>query len=156
MIKVLFVCLGNICRSPLAEAVFNQKVKEKGLKNEISSDSAGTANYHVGHAPDHRSVEVAAKHSIPIQHEGRQYQLQDASEFDYILAMDDQNFRDIIHISGDKPEGLFKMRDFDTVNKGDNVPDPYYGGRDGFDHVFEMLDRSSDKLLDFIIEKHNL
>jgi protein-tyrosine phosphatase len=156
MIKVLFVCLGNICRSPLAEAVFNQKIKEKGLKNEISCDSAGTANYHVGHAPDHRSVEVAAKHSIPIQHKGRQYQLQDASDFDYILAMDNHNFRDIIHISGQRPEGLFKMRDFDPQGKGEDVPDPYYGGRDGFDLVFEMLDRASDDLLEFIINKHDL
>jgi protein-tyrosine phosphatase len=156
MIKVLFVCLGNICRSPLAEAVFDQKIKEKGLSNQITSDSAGTAGYHIGQNPDHRSIAVANKHSIPINHKGRQYTLEDATEFDYILAMDDNNYRDIIHISADKPERLFKMRDFDVQSKGADVPDPYYGGRDGFEHVYEMLDRSSDQLLNMIIEKHNL
>ena len=156
MIKVLFVCLGNICRSPLAEAIFNQKVKEKGFSSLISSDSAGTANYHVGSDPDHRSVEVAHKHGVPIHHKGRQYGMSDASEFDYILAMDQNNYRDIIHTSGDRPEGLYLMRDFDNKGKGENVPDPYYGGRDGFQHVYDILDRSMDGLLDFIVKEHNL
>lgn len=156
MINVLFVCLGNICRSPLAEAIFNQKVKEKGLADKIRCDSAGTANYHIGADPDRRSIETAIKHGIPIAHKGRQYQPGDAGIFDYILAMDENNFRDIVHISGKKPTGLFKMRAFDPKGKDENVPDPYYGGQDGFDLVYEMLDRSSDELLLHIAKKHDL
>lgn len=150
MKKILFVCLGNICRSPLAEAIFDAKVKSKGLEGTFSSDSAGTANYHIGSAPDPRSVEVAKKHGIPINHKGRQISMQDSKEFDYILAMDASNFRNIIHALGEKPEGLYLMRDFDPENKGADVPDPYYGGQNGFEDVYQMLDRSIDELIDFI------
>jgi len=156
MIKVLFVCLGNICRSPLAEAIFNQKVLERDLKGQIQSDSAGTANYHIGQDPDHRSIEAATNHGVPISHKGRQYHFNDAKEFDYILAMDKHNYRDIIHASASKPEGLYMMRDFDPNAKGDDVPDPYYGGKDGFENVYQILDRSIEHFLDFLIKEKGL
>lgn len=156
MIKVLFVCLGNICRSPLAEAIFKQRVIEKNLEDQIFTDSAGTANYHIGENPDHRSIAVAVEHGIPISHKGRQYKYQDALEFDYILAMDSNNFRDIIHLSAARPEGLFLMRDFDPEAKGADVPDPYYGGKDGFEQVYQMLDRSIEQLLEYIIQEQSL
>ncbi|VXD16592.1 low molecular weight protein-tyrosine-phosphatase [Marinoscillum sp. 108] len=156
MLNILFVCLGNICRSPLAEAIFNQKVKERGLNQSIKADSAGTASYHIGEDPDSRSIQVAVKHGVPIVHKGRQYHFKDAATFDYILAMDASNHRDIIHATSDRPEGLFLMRDFDPEGQGGDVPDPYYGGEDGFEKVFQILDRSIDAFLDFLVEKHHL
>lgn len=156
MIKIIFVCLGNICRSPLAEAIFNHKVKEKGLQSSIEADSAGTASYHVGEDPDERSIRVSIKHGIPISHKGRQLHHRDGENFDYILAMDASNYRNIIHALSEKPDGLFLMRDFDPSGKGEDVPDPYYGGVDGFEEVFQILDRSLDQFLNFVIQKHEL
>tara|TARA_B100001245_G_C22723819_1_gene351622 strand:+ start:191 stop:661 length:471 start_codon:yes stop_codon:yes gene_type:complete len=156
MIKIIFVCLGNICRSPLAEAIFQHKVNQKGLQDKISSDSAGTANYHVGDDPDTRSIAVAVKHDVPIQHKGQQFHHTHGEEFDYIMAMDQSNHRNIIHELGYKHEGLFLMRDFDPDGKGEEVPDPYYGGADGFENVYQMLDRSCDELLEYIVKEHNL
>jgi protein-tyrosine phosphatase len=156
MIKILFVCLGNICRSPLAEAIFNKKVNSAGLSNKIISDSAGTGNYHVGKNPDPRSIDVARKHKIPIHHKGRQITINDASAFDYLIAMDESNKRNIIHLMGQNPEGLLLMRDFDEVEKGGDVPDPYYGGQDGFENVYQILDHSLDNLLKFLIDKYKL
>lgn len=156
MIKIIFVCLGNICRSPLAEAIFLHKVTEKGLQNKISCDSAGTANYHIGEDPDSRSIEVAIKHGVPIQHKGKQFHHSDGDYFNYIMAMDQSNERNIIHELGYRHEGLYLMRDFDPEGKGEEVPDPYYGGKDGFEHVYQILNRSTERLLDFIIDKHNL
>ena len=156
MIKVLFVCLGNICRSPLAEAVFNDLVAKKKLSDKISSDSAGTAAYHIGEDPDERSVQVARKHNVPINHKGRQLIHQDLVEFDYIIAMDRQNLSGILVKGGVYKENVFLMRDFDELDRGGEVPDPYYGGIDGFDEVYDILLRSCDNWLDFIIKKHTL
>lgn len=153
MIKVLFVCLGNICRSPLAEAIFIKKVKDRHLDHLISADSAGTANYHIGENPDHRSIDVAQNHGVPISHKGKQYKYGHATEFDYILAMDAHNHRDIIHISANRPEGLFLMRHFDAQDRDGNVPDPYYGGMEDFEEVYQILDRSLDEFLDFVIKE---
>src|SRR5690554_2170206 len=95
MIKVLFICLGNICRSPLAEAVFNHKVREKKLDKSIQSDSCGTSNYHIGKSPDKRSILCAQNRGILIDHVGRQLRRADLEEFDYLLAMDQSNFDNI-------------------------------------------------------------
>lgn len=156
MIKILFVCLGNICRSPLAEAIFKQKVKERGLSEKIDAESAGTSNYHIGEDPDHRTIEVCVRNGIPIIHKGRQFRHPDGKVFDYIMAMDTSNQRNIIHELADKHQGLFLMRDFDEEGKGLDVPDPYYGGTDGFDEVYSILNRSLDAFLDYLIEKHSL
>lgn len=156
MIKIIFVCLGNICRSPLAEAICRQKIKALGWDEKVSCDSAGTANYHVGDDPDHRSVRVATDHGIPISHKGQQFTSSLAKEFDYWIAMDQSNLRNMIIVFGEKPENLLLMRDFDTQEKGADVPDPYYGGQDGFENVFQILDRSIDEFLNFLKEKHGL
>lgn len=156
MIKIIFVCLGNICRSPLAEAICNQKIKNLGLEKKLSCDSAGTANYHVGENPDPRSVRTALDHGIPINHKGQQFTCSLANQFDYWIAMDHANLRNMIIEFGEKPQNLILMRDFDSENPKTDVPDPYYGGADGFENVYQILDRSIDSFLDFLIEKHNL
>ncbi len=156
MIKIIFVCLGNICRSPLAEAICRQKIKDLGWEEKVSCDSAGTANYHIGDDPDNRSVRVATDHGIPISHKGQQFTRGLAKEFDYWIAMDQSNLRKMIIVFGEKPENLLLMRNFDTQENGTDVPDPYYGGQDGFENVFQILDRSIDEFLSSLKEKHGL
>lgn len=156
MINILFVCLGNICRSPLAEAIFKHKVMERGLSGKIHTDSAGTASYHIGEDPDERSIRIAVQYSIPISHKGRQFHYTDGKNFNYIMAMDASNHRDILHEIAERHEGLYLMRDFDPEGKGEDVPDPYYGGDEGFENIYRILDRSLEAFLDFIVEKHQL
>lgn len=147
--KVLFVCLGNICRSPLAEAIFKHKLKERGLVSQFEADSCGTSNYHIGGNPDPRTIANAKKNGVSIDHCGRQLSIADIEDFDYILAMDSSNFRNIHLVLKDekhKPK-IQMMRDYDPQGKGD-VPDPYYGGEKGFQEVFDILDRSLDRFLD--------
>ena len=152
MTKVLFVCLGNICRSPLAEAIFDHKCKEKGLKN-FSSDSAGTAAYHVGEQPDYRTIQVANEQGVYINHRARQFRQVDCDEFDHIFAMDTSNHQNIVNIAGFKPEQLKLLRKYNSGSFKDgnlNVPDPYYGGIDGFSLIFDILSNAIDNFLDQI------
>jgi protein-tyrosine phosphatase len=148
--KILFVCLGNICRSPLAEAVFKHKVKARGLDHLFEIDSCGTGNYHIGDPPDPRTIANAKKNGVVIEHLGRQLCDDDLAYFDVILAMDNKNLRSILSLRSAE-EYLHKvklMREFDPSEKGGEVPDPYYGGEKNFQDVFEMLDRTADALLD--------
>lgn len=154
MIKILFVCLGNICRSPLAEAVFTQKIKDRNLSDRIFCDSAGTANYHVGDSPDPRTIEVASKHGIPVAHFGQQFKKKHAAEFQYLIAMDRSNYENMVVELGSRSEKLLMMRDFDLEDKNQDVPDPYYGGANGFEEVYQILDRSTEELMNFLREKH--
>tara|TARA_B100000989_G_C19487974_1_gene448391 strand:- start:346 stop:813 length:468 start_codon:yes stop_codon:yes gene_type:complete len=155
MIKILFVCLGNICRSPLAEAIFNQKIAEKGLNHAFKADSAGTGHWHIGENPDPRTIAIARKNNVPIQHTGRQFSSDD-SAFDYILAMDGNNLTNILSLMETPHEGLFLMRYFDHEQKEADVPDPYYGGDDGFQKVYDILDRSCERFIEFLVDKHKL
>ena len=154
------MCLGNICRSPLAEAVFNRKIVEKGLDDKLVADSAGTSNYHIGADPDRRTFDVARKYGLALDHKGRQLNKQDFVEFDYILAMDAANYQDILYLYGDRgkesgPE-IIKMRKFENDGTEKDVPDPYYGGESGFDNVYQILDRTIDNFIDYLIDKHQL
>lgn len=159
MIKVLFVCLGNICRSPLAEAVFDDLLKKGGLEERISSDSAGTSDYHIGSPPDERTLDVVRQKGLSLDHLGRQFGYQDFKDFHYIIAMDESNLRNIKALeeeTGEKPYKLFLMREFDDSPGDMNVPDPYWGGDRGFLDVHEIVLRSCQNLLDYIKEEHKL
>lgn len=157
-INVLFVCLGNICRSPLAEALFKHKVNKRGWSKYFYADSCGTSNYHIGDPPDRRTMANARKNGIEINHRGRQLSRDDFNRFDYILAMDKENYADITALArglslNDK---LFLMRHFDPQASGTEVPDPYYGNEEGFQQVFDILDRSLEGFLDYLAVKHSL
>ncbi|EAR62131.1 low molecular weight protein-tyrosine-phosphatase [Neptuniibacter caesariensis] len=148
MIKVLFVCLGNICRSPTADGVFRQVVEQRGLTEQIKVDSAGTAAYHVGNPPDHRSTLAAKKRGYDLSLlRARQAVVEDFTEFDYVLAMDHEN---LLNLKAIKPSnftghlGLFL--DFAEASESE-VPDPYYGGDSGFEHVLDLVEAASEGLL---------
>jgi protein-tyrosine-phosphatase len=146
--KILFVCLGNICRSPLAEGVASKLIEERGL--DISVDSAGTSAYHAGEAPDRRSQEVLLSHGKDISHlSSRKVQLEDFYQFDVIFAMDESNFSDLKALKpSDSKAKICKMRDFDFIEKGSDVPDPYYGGKSGFEDAYQMIFRSLNNFLE--------
>jgi len=156
MKKVLFVCLGNICRSTMAEGVFKHLVKNAGLENEIFADSCGTANYHVGDNPDRRTMQTLEKYGITYQHKGRQVSQIDFETFDLILAMDNQNFADLQKLAKQNSNYLnkvFLMRDFDEGFEGSSVPDPYYGTMNDFEEVYAQVTRASQKILQNIVDK---
>lgn len=137
--KILMVCLGNICRSPLAQGILQSK-----LGPDFEVDSAGTGSWHVGQAPDHRSIEVAKKHGIDIAHyRARKFNPADFDDFDLIYAMDRTNFGDISAIA-EKDEHRNKIR---LILQDENVPDPYYGDEKDFEEVFQLLDKVTDKIV---------
>jgi protein-tyrosine phosphatase len=157
MIKVMFVCLGNICRSPLAEAVFAQRLKEQNLRDKFWVESCGTAAYHIGEKPDPRTIAVAIRHEIPIKHSAQQLNKEDFTAFDYLLVMDDSNAENARKIEPVNATSLmYKLRDFDTENEGSDVADPWFGEEDGFETCYQTVDRCVDEFLHFLVKKHNL
>lgn len=147
--RVLFVCLGNICRSPLAEGVFRDHVDRAGLADSFEVASAGTAGWHVGDRPDARMLETARRHGIELSSRGRQLRAEDLESHDLLLAMDRDNLHDILYLD---PEGRFAdkvrlFREFDPDPGDWQVPDPYYGGPEGFEQVFDIVDRTCRALL---------
>ncbi len=160
MVKVLFVCLGNICRSPLAEGIFLDLVEKNNLSDRIQVDSAGTGDWHAGDKPDPRSQQIAQKHGIELHSEARQLQVSDFEQFDYIIGMDRTNIRNIKSL-GDNiapyKAQIRMMREFEgTRGRVRDVEDPYYGGQDGFETAFQVLDTCNRNFLEFLKKEHNL
>jgi protein-tyrosine phosphatase len=154
MKKVLFVCLGNICRSPTAEGVFRTLLETKGVDDWIQADSAGTSNWHPGKAPDPRTIVAAKTRGYDLSMlRARQVNAQDFEHFDYILAMDNANLRELqqqcpSHFAGHL--GLFL--DFASSSKVSEVPDPYYGGTEGFDLVLDLIEDASEGLINHLLK----
>ena len=154
--KVLFVCLGNICRSPLAEAIFKTKISKRGFDHLVEADSCGTSNYHIGDKPDHRTIVNAKRNGVTIDHFGKQLSAQHMVEYDFILAMDQSNHRNILRLEevGKNASKVSLMRSFDPDRDIDEVPDPYYGDERDFQKVFEILDHSVDSFIRFLEKEH--
>ena len=147
--KICFVCLGNICRSPTAEGIFHHLVKERGLENYFEIDSAGTSAYHIGESANSKSQRTANSHGIKLSSRARQFQPDDLNYYDLILAMDRENLNNVKRMASDNHEAkIGLMRDFDPKPGDGQVPDPYYGGPQGFENVFQIVKRSCEHLLD--------
>lgn len=145
--KILMVCLGNICRSPLAEGILQSKVHP----DKVQVDSAGTAAYHIGNLPDTRSIDVARKYGIDLTYQrARQFSVDDFDAFDLIYAMDESNYQNILTLArNNDDESKVKMILNETnPNSNYSVPDPYYGGVDGFENVYSMLDEACEIIAD--------
>jgi protein-tyrosine phosphatase len=153
-VRLLFVCLGNICRSPTAEGVMRALVQEAGLQERIALDSAGTGGWHVGESPDARATDAAGRRGIVLEGAARQVRPRDFEEFDLILAMDANNLRDLRRLAPDDEarEKVRLLREWGRAGSqssdGDlDVPDPYYGGPGGFDRVLDLVQASCASLL---------
>ena len=156
--KLLFVCLGNICRSPSAENIMNHLIAESGLSEQIVCDSAGTSAYHIGSPPDRRMNSAAKRKGIELVGRARKFQALNFERFDLILAMDRSNYQDIIYCDGEgKYQDKIKMMcSFASNHEDSEVPDPYYGGEDGFSYVIDLLFDSCAGLLDYVVANGQL
>lgn len=158
MKKVLFVCLGNICRSPVAEGVFNHQIRNLKLTGALQSDSAGTAGYHIGEKPHTTSASVAASYGVTLNHRARQFSRTDFADFDIIVCMDRGNYTHILREAATPEEKakVFLMRQWESgpepcdVKNAEEVPDPYYGGVDGFHLVHQILETCNRNLISWL------
>ncbi|MBW3629625.1 MAG: low molecular weight phosphotyrosine protein phosphatase, partial [Gemmatimonadetes bacterium] len=153
--KILFVCLGNICRSPLAESVFRHLARERGVENRFEIDSAGTSGWHDGDPPDARSVATARARGVVLTGASRKLLGRDLHRFDYIIAMDGENRANIERLQAASGGGcrVHLLREWDPHPHRPDVPDPYYGGEDGFDEVHDIVERSCAALLDDLLAR---
>jgi protein-tyrosine phosphatase len=151
-VRVLFVCLGNICRSPLGAAILKDKIRRNGMDAWVEVDSCGTSNYHIGDGPDPRTLASASKHGVPMDHCARQLTPGDLQHFDFIFAMDKSNFQNILRLANGKKvtQKIKLMREFDPLSKGAEVPDPYHGTEKDFQEVYDILDRSTSKFVEYL------
>ena len=158
MVNVLFVCMGNICRSPTAQGVFETLVANRGLSNMIRIDSAGTLAYHVGEKPDTRATEAAFQRGIDLSTQrARRVVPGDFMIFDYVLAMDDSNYEDLAAIcSADELSKLRLFMEFAPDSDTREVPDPYYGGGTGFERVLDLIESAAEGLLAEIRQQHGV
>ncbi len=152
--KILFVCLGNICRSPAGEGIMKHIISEKGLDDKIEVDSAGTSGYHDGDLPDHRMRQHGARRDYVFDSHSRKFTVNDFDDFDIILAMDDSNYSNIMRLSPDleSQKKVHRMVDFSQKHNYDHIPDPYYMGADGFELVLDLLEDACGGLMKHIEE----
>ncbi|MGD1942159.1 MAG: low molecular weight protein-tyrosine-phosphatase [Leptolyngbyaceae cyanobacterium] len=153
--RLLFVCLGNICRSPSAENIMQHLLQARELTSSISCDSAGTSSYHIGSPPDRRMAQAAQLQGSTLKGQARQLEAVDLASFDWILAMDDANYRDILRLD---PQGHYqhkvrKICDFCRQHPDTEVPDPYYGGEAGFRYVIDLLMDACEGFLEFLLQE---
>lgn len=165
MLNILFVCLGNICRSPIAEATFRELVEERGLSGQIRCDSAGTHRYHLGDLPDPRTRRNAESHGLRLTHRCRCLSVEDFARFDYFVGMDEANLRNLRataqRATGTEPpaDRVFLLRKFDPLvppGPVPAVPDPYYEEDGVFEEVYQVVRRSGERFLNFLVQKHGL
>ena len=154
--KILFVCLGNICRSPAAEGIFKKKIKERDLGNLFVVDSAGTGGWHVGNLADRRMREAALSRGIELTSRSRKIDHNDLYEFDHILVMDKDNLNAVKSLIKDHNYPINSkiklILSYSKKSQLDEVPDPYYGGQNGFENVLDLLDDAIDELIDSLID----
>ena len=153
--KILFVCLGNICRSPAAEGIFKKKIKDRDLENLFVVDSAGTGSWHIGNLADRRMRQSSSLRGIELTSRSRQIEENDLYEFDLILVMDKDNLHAVKSLINDQynliNSKIKLILSYSKNSKLDEVPDPYYGGQDGFDKVLDLLDQAIDELIETLI-----
>tara|TARA_Y100000589_G_C27120521_1_gene616231 strand:- start:427 stop:900 length:474 start_codon:yes stop_codon:yes gene_type:complete len=154
-ISILFVCLGNICRSPAAEAIFLKKIEEKGIQDKFFVDSAGTGSWHVGKEADERMKLAARSRNIYIKSQARQIKKDDFYKFNYILTMDNSNYINVLKIKNIETNSdiskVIKIQEFASHFSEKEVPDPYFGGDDGFNYVLDILEDSVNGFLKSIL-----
>jgi len=152
VIRLLFVCMGNICRSPTGEGVMRGLLREQGLEDVVAVDSAGTGDWHLGDPPDPRATAAAAARGVALAGAARQVTAADFEDHDLILAADRRNLRDLLAVAPDDArDRIHLLREFDPASAGApdlDVPDPYYGGDDGFEHVLDLVEAACRGLLD--------
>jgi len=151
MRSILFVCLGNICRSPAAEGLFRRMVIDRGLEDQVRVDSAGTSGFHAGEAPDTRMRGAAAARGIRLVGHARQVRPQDFGDYDLIVAMDRINHQDLLRIAGEYGRSVRLLSEFLPEGWPADVPDPYYGGEEGFERVLEMIEAACEPMLDHLL-----
>ena len=155
MVRVLFVCMGNICRSPLAQGVFENVLRREGLENEVFVDSAGTGSWHVGHPPDERAQRSARSRGLDLSAQrARRVTSGDCRDFDYVMTMDEENYRAVSALCREGGAEVRPFLDYAADSLETEVPDPYYGGPNGFEHVLDLVEEASEGLLKEIKEKH--
>ncbi len=155
MVRVLFVCMGNICRSPLAQGVFEDVLRREELENEVFVDSAGTGSWHVGEPPDERAQRSARLRGLDLSSQrARRLRPEDCERFDYILFMDEENRRLVEPLCKGGTAEVQLFLDYATDLPQREIPDPYYGGRDGFELVMDLVEAASEGLLEDIRRRH--
>ncbi|MEM1032338.1 MAG: low molecular weight protein-tyrosine-phosphatase [Myxococcota bacterium] len=153
MTSVLFVCLGNICRSPTAEGVVRHRIEARQLDDRVEVDSAGTVSHHRGEPADARMREHASRRGYTLTSRARRVEASDFARFDMVVAMDAANHADLLELSGGDPDGkIVRFCDFVPGRAGEDVPDPYYGGPEGFEEVLDLIEAGADPLLDRALE----
>jgi protein-tyrosine phosphatase len=153
-VKILFVCLGNICRSPLADGILRRKLNE--LKIDVEVDSCGTIGNHVGEKPDSRMIATAKNRGTDLSSlRARKFSKSDFQDFDHIFVMDKSNFRDVVSLANSEEEKIKVKMILNEVQENENleVPDPYYGGQAGFEHVYDLLNEATDRIIEKYIKK---